>query len=402
MENAKMEKRVDEQVSSANTDRRRFIKVATAAGLVGAAGMSGVLDNSADAAQQAGAADDPPRPAGIRPGGAFDCRFPVAYETSVPEATRVLMQYFASLSRRDLKGIANTLHFPYGTYEGVEATIVESADNLMDAPPPSMNVTGKGESLIKPGAYDMLDTFQVYNYLPVSVQFSLTYSRYAANGEKISVCQGIYGVTNNDGKWGIQLASTIFKPADEADLIFKDAEEAYLRQERTDALGFANRDVSRLRTLVMNPGKQAIIANPLDWKSPLVAAHDGDPMAPYRTKGVKSRLKVSDVPVNRAEDPTTAANMSNVFSDYYEIARGGFPKYAATRIAPYARVLHSSSDKAHVYGGYIRNAPDLTLINEFHRGLGVFTYVNGHWGYAGTAGGWGDVYYHDYWNDERS
>lgn len=356
------------------------------------------MPESTDAAQQAGVAEDPPRPAGIRPGGAFDCRFPIAYETSIPEATKVLMEYFASLSRRDLGGIARTLHFPYGTYEGVEATIVESAENLMDAPPPSMNVTGKGENLIKPGAYDMLDTIQVYNYLPVSVQFSLCYSRYAKNGEKISVCQGIYAVTNNDGKWGIQLASTIFKPADEENLVFKDAEEAYLRQERTDALGFANHDASRLRTLVMNPGKQAIIANPLDWKSPLVAAHDGDPMAPYRTKGVKSRLKVTDVPEVRPDITVT----NNVFSDYYEIARGGFPKYAATRIAPYARVLHATSDKAHVWGGYIRNAPDLTLINEFHRGLGIFTYVNGHWGYAGTAGGLGDVYYHDYWNDDHS
>jgi len=400
LENLKASGEVDRKESGADSNRRSFIKGATAAGLLGAAGIVGTLAEPAQSAQQVGAAVDPSRPAGIRPGGAFDCRFPIAYETSVPEATKVLIQYFASLSRRDLAGIAQTLHFPYGTYEGVEATIVETAENLMDAPPPSMNVTGKGDNLIKPGSYDMLDSLQLHNYLPVSVQFSLCYSRYAATGEKISVCQGIYAVTNNDGKWGIQLASTIFKPAHEADLVFKDAEEAYLRQERTDALGFANRDVSRLRTLVMSPGKQAIIANPLDWKSPLVAAHDGDPMAPYKVKGVTSRLKVTDVPEKRP-DPDVAA-MGNVFTDYYEIARGGFPKYAATRIAPYAHVLHSSSDKAHVWGGYIRNAPDLTLINEFHRGLGVFTYVNGRWGYAGTAGGWGDVYYHDYWNDERS
>jgi hypothetical protein len=389
-----------EEEGGSKADRRSFIKGAAAAGLLGAAAITAALDTPAEGAQQGGAAEDPPRPAGIRPGGAFDCRFPIAYETSIPEATKVLMKYFASLSRRDLSGIAQTLHYPYGTYEGMEATIVESAENLMDAPPPSMNVTGKGENLITPGAYDMLDTLEVHNFLPVSVQFSLCYSRYAANGTKTLVCQGIYCVTNNDGKWGIQLASTIFKPADEAELVFKDAEEAFLRQERTDALAFANRDVSRLKTLVMNPGKQAIIANPLDWKSPLVAAHDGDPMSPYKTKGVTTRLKITDVPEKRPDIEVSA--MGSVFNDYYEIARGGFPKYAATRIAPYARVLHSSSDKAHVAGGYIRNAPDLVLINEFRRGLGVFTYVNGHWGYAGTAGGLGDVYYHDYWNDVRS
>lgn len=395
-------KRNGETEETANkTDRRSFIKSASVAGLaMGTAGISRAMEESAKAVQSAGAAGDPPRPAGIREGGAFDCRFPIAYEFSVPEATKVLMQYFASLSRRDLKGISQTLHYPYGTYEGLEVTVVDSADSLMDVPPPSMNVTGKGVNLIRPGSYDMLDSLEVHNYLPCSVQFSLCYSRYASNGEKILVCQGIYGVTNNDGKWGMQLSSTIFKPADEADLVFKDAEQAYLRQERTDALAFANRDLSRLKTLILNPGKQAVIANPLDWKSPLVAAHDGDPMSPYKTKGVKSRLRVTDVPEVRSEPD--AAKMGAVFNDYYEIARGGFPKYAATRIAPYARVLHSSSDKAHVWGGYIRNAPDLTLINEFHRGLGVFTYVNGHWGYAGTAGGLGDVYYHDYWNDERS
>src|SRR6185437_3893100 len=278
LENPKTERNSQQRESgTAATDRRSFIKGATAASLLGAAGITSLAPESTGAAQQAVVVEDPPRPEGIRPGGAFDCRFPIAYETSVPEATKVLMQYFASLSRRDLRGIARMLHFPYGTYEGIEATIVESAENLMDTPPPSMNVTGKGENLIKPGAYDMLDSLQVHNYLPVSVQFSLCYSRYAANGAKILVCQGIYGVTNNDGKWGIQLASTIFKPADEENLVFKDAEEAFLRQERTDALGFANHDTSRLKKLIMNPGKQAIIANPLDWKSPLVAAHDGDP-----------------------------------------------------------------------------------------------------------------------------
>src|ERR1700683_2704092 len=137
-----------EEEGGSKADRRSFIKGAAAAGLLGAAAITAALDTPAEGAQQGGAAEDPPRPAGIRPGGAFDCRFPIAYETSIPEATKVLMKYFASLSRRDLSGIAQTLHYPYGTYEGMEATIVESAENLMDAPPPSMNVTGKGENLI--------------------------------------------------------------------------------------------------------------------------------------------------------------------------------------------------------------------------------------------------------------
>jgi len=100
------------------TDRRSFIKSASVAGLaMGTAGIARAMEDSAETAQTTAPAGDPPRPAGIRPGGAFDCRFPIAYEFSIPEATKVLMQYFASLSRRDLKGISQTLHYPYGTYE---------------------------------------------------------------------------------------------------------------------------------------------------------------------------------------------------------------------------------------------------------------------------------------------
>ena len=63
--------------TATKTDRRRFIKNASVAGMAaGAVGISRMMEGSAQAAQSANSAGDPPRPAGIRQGGAFDCRFP--------------------------------------------------------------------------------------------------------------------------------------------------------------------------------------------------------------------------------------------------------------------------------------------------------------------------------------
>jgi hypothetical protein len=146
----------------ANPDRRGFMKGA-AGGLLGVAGMTPSLG----AAAQQAAVEDPQAPPGLRPLAQPDYRFPMTYETSVPEGMRLLTQYFAALSRRDLEGMAQTLHYPFVTFEGIEPVVVESADKLMANPPQSMNVTGKGDHLIHPGAYDMMETIQLHVFNPI-------------------------------------------------------------------------------------------------------------------------------------------------------------------------------------------------------------------------------------------
>ena len=99
--------------------------------------------SSAPSAMADGAVPDAPaRPAGLKPHAMFDCRFPAAYETSVPAAMSVLTQYFSALAQRDLRAMSRCFHFPFAIYEGVEAIVVDSESNFLSSPPPSMNVNG--------------------------------------------------------------------------------------------------------------------------------------------------------------------------------------------------------------------------------------------------------------------
>ena len=158
-----------------------------------------------------------PKPLNLKPGGMLDARFPVYYRTSVPEAMRLLTEYFAAFNDRDMAAVARSLHFPYATYEGAEPLIYKSSEEFIRNPPPSIHESDKPDSELRPGTYDILDVLQVHTFNPVNVGLELSYSRYRADGYRIGINQGIYAITNNDGKWGIQLdhfhSGRIHRPA---------------------------------------------------------------------------------------------------------------------------------------------------------------------------------------------
>jgi hypothetical protein len=374
--------------NEAGTERRDFIKGAAVAAL-GAMGLATAVEKKVQAADMP-AVDDPQKPAGLAPRAQLDSRFPVTYETSVPEAMRLVTKYFAALSRRDLKAMAETLHFPFGSFEGTEPVVVESAEQLMSSPPPSMNVTGNGDHLIKPGTYDMLDSIQLHVYNPVGAGLSLTYSRYDTTGHKLLTCEGVYGVTNNDGKWGIELMSTIFKPADQLGLVPQDGVEATLRQFNDWCLFLAHGDPA-LRDSARQLGRQAFLM----IGDPLAMAHSarlGEPMDVYRIKGVKSRLRVSEV------KPETLANFNFDVPKFADEAGGGVGKWGSSLAVPSWRALHATVDKSHTFEGYIRYTTDNTVIDETQF-LGIVTYRGGKWGMSGMIG---EIMYHDRSNDVRS
>ncbi|HEY6442762.1 MAG TPA: twin-arginine translocation signal domain-containing protein, partial [Candidatus Acidoferrales bacterium] len=167
------------------TDRRNFMRSAAAAGLLGAAGVVPELGQPTQAAQQAETAEPNLKPpAGLSPRGIPDLRFPISYKESVPAAVGVMTQYFAALGQRDLKGIAEMLHFPFGTFERTEAVVVKSADELITRAPASMNMTEQPERFtdhdgyLKRGCYDVLDGIEIFNSNPIAVNLSLNYNRY--------------------------------------------------------------------------------------------------------------------------------------------------------------------------------------------------------------------------------
>ncbi|MGA2389405.1 MAG: hypothetical protein ABSF97_10615 [Candidatus Sulfotelmatobacter sp.] len=376
-------------VEHVGASRRDFLMRSA---IVGAAGIAGAIPALASAKniEQTTAAGDPQKPPDIRPLAQLDSRFPVTYESSVPEALLLLTKYFRAVSARDSSAMVPLLHFPFASYEGTDPVVVESADKFLSGPPLSMNVSGQGPNLVEKDSYDMLDSLEVHTYNPVNVGLSLCYSRFGPDGKKQLECKGIYGVTNNDGKWGIECMSTIFTPADQVDVVYKDAIDATLRLQQNWMLGYSLRDQSVLNS-THQLGPQASLAPP-EPRSNAGNARAGKPMDGYRTVGVKSRLHVSNVTAE------SIAKMDANFPEFSNWAGGGVGPWAYTLNLPNARVLHTSVNKVHSFGGYVRYLQDGTPTSESHV-LQIVTYKNERWGNAGALG---IMMYHDRTGDVRS
>jgi hypothetical protein len=389
-----------------NVDRRQFVRAVGAAGVAG--GVAGALSGIGPlvgqaaaqplrASQRPPAADEFPKPAGLRQGAQLDSRYPVSFAAPVSEGLRLLMEYFIALSQRDVQGIARTLHFPFAIYEDIEPIVVQTAADMVANPPPTLNGTANGQSRILRGSYDLLESLNVHLYCPVGAAFSLSFTRYTPDGHKLLACDGIYSVTNNDGRWAIQLASTIFHEVDFIGVTYSDAEAATTRAEQNYLSQFGY-------------GNEAVLNDPKSsrgsYEPPLPAgtrtasvnfgygprersrdAREGHPMAGWRTRGVKSRLSVavrSDEALNR----TLETNLP----EFIDLAGGAVGKYAYTRDRPVRPItIHATHDKAHTLGGYFRYTADGTLISET-RSVSIRIYKNGHWGSAGSLG---QVTHHD-------
>ena len=392
--------------SNANLDARRMNRrqfgrtlcTATAAGTVGAAASGFGLPLHAQGAggQQTGS-DEFTRPASLRTGAQLDSRFRVSFAATVSNGFRLVTDYFTALSERNLDALASTLHFPFAIYEDIEPIVVNSAADLMSNPPPSLNASGKGKSRLKAGSYDLLESINVHLYCPVGGAFSLSFTRYTPDGHKLLACDGLYSVTNNDGRWGIQLASTIVHEADFIGVTYPDAEQADIRgnQNYLAAFGYDNEkalnDAKSMRGSYETPlpvGTRVASVNfgygPRERSRD---AREGRPMSGWRVKGVKTRLSVTTVS-EESRNRVIATNLA----EFKELAGGAVGEYAYTRDLPVRPItIHATHDKAHTLGGYFRYTADGSLISET-RSVGIRIYKEGHWG---SAGGLGQVTHHD-------
>jgi hypothetical protein len=182
---------------------------------------------------------DPEADPGIHPLGQLDCRYPVSYRDSVEAGLQLMADYFSAYSARDRGRLAELFHFPFATYEGIEVVVVESPEHLRSTPPRSLDVSA---DRLPSTHYDVLDGIELHLYNPVGAALSLRSSRFGPGGHKVGVCEGIYAVTNNDGRWAIELASTIFTPAGSIGVSHDDATLASLRRGRDWMLGYNRRD----------------------------------------------------------------------------------------------------------------------------------------------------------------
>lgn len=385
-----------------NSDRRNFMKVATVAGLAGAAMMAPGL-----AEAQQTEVKDPEKPAGLKPGAELDGRFPVMYESSVPETMKLAAQYMAALSRRDLGGLSELFHYPFVTYEGIDTVVVNSKDELMSTPPPSLNTTGKGVNKIRKGSYDILDNIELLCYTPVGAGVSLNFSRFDANGKKLQGVSGIYGMTNNDGKWGIEYMSTIFRPADQLHLRY-DAEQF---AEKSIHDSYRDHDLGRkYNGLNPNYTTQPDV-EPGKWGGVTIGSYSfsfvGRPgqstMDAYKIKGVKSRLRVSGgdaaAAPARAANPNAQAGTANGDERFRSVSGGGVGKFFETLEWNDSRILAADMEKAHAVSGNNRFMEDGSLVNKGVY-MVVLLYRNGRFTASDNGGGiFGRQMYQDRTND---
>lgn len=400
-----------------SSDRRDFLKGAAAASLLGAAGLSPALAQSTSPQYGAGPqADDqdPQRPAGLVDGAEPDSRFPIFYERSVPEGMGLVVQYFKALSQRDLEGMAGTLQYPFVTYERYDPVIINSSDELMKNPPPSMDVIRKGSNLpspgqmhFLPGSYDLLDGIHMHIANPLGAGFSIESSRYRADGVKLKGIHTLVGVTNNDGKWGIEYLSTIMQPVDQLTETYdalacitslhddwrKHGEGRFEGNNATKEMQNTNRFVGRNVNVWL--GGSSLNSGP---------ARAGRPMDPYKIKGVKTRIRINDLTQAQYDsDPTPAqiARGAEEGKHWMEInGEPNYPWYESSEF-PDTKVLFGSHSKCHMYSGYRRYTADGTIISE-QRFLTAAICHNGIWKTSDIHGMFGQIMYRDHLNDTRN
>lgn len=383
------------RVTAALPERRRFMQTVAGAGVLGAFGGAALAAQTA-APPAAGPAEFP-APAGMKKGAQLDSRFPVSFATPVSEGLRLVIAYFAALSQRDTAALAKTLHFPFAIYEDIEPVVVNTEADFLATPPPSLNGTGKGKSRIMRGSYDLLESVNVHLYCPIGGVYSLTFVRYAPDGHKLLTCDGIYAVTNNDGRWAIQMASTIVHESGYENIRYPDAEQADIRgnQNYLAAFGYGNeRILNDLKSgrgsyeRPLPPGtRTASVSFGYGPRERSRDARMGQPTIGWRTKGVKSRLVVRVV---KSEDREQAYETN--LAEFVSLAGGAVGEYGYTRDRPERPVvIHATHDKAHTISGYLRFTPDGQLISET-RGIGIRIYKEGAWS---SGGGMGQVTHHD-------
>lgn len=408
--------RIHPEPKRPNGGRRDFIKGAAAAGVLSVAPSlaSGAAQNTAE---------DPQKPAGLGAMGLPDARFPMNYETSVPAAVGVLTQHFKALSQRDLKALANTMHYPFASYEGTDPVVLQSAEELIAKAPPSMNMSLNPERFtdhdgyVKEGSYDVLNGIEIFNSDNCRVNLALTYDRYGKNGKRLLRCDGIYCVTNNDGKWGIQIMSTIFTPSDLVGTDYEDTVMACARLREDHCLAFqVNEPADFLRTRQF--GEVAALGD-ISFSLLQNNAIKGDPMATFQVKGVKNRLVTRNISKESVLGPGPAPITANLNwpgnppalpnraggGDFSRSARemyariGHDIKWGFVSGAPMGhRVVHHCMNKAHMYSGVTRFTPAGEEINTTME-LDVVTYKEAHWGIAGVPLTFAYITTHDRVND---
>lgn len=320
----------------------------------------------------------------LKPKAVFDHRHPVMYEESVAMGVTVLMRYLAALQRHDLKAMAEQMNFPHASIEEIDVVVIESAEDLVKSPPPSMDVNA-----LPDGGFDLFMGVESHTSDPVRAGLTMSYSRHKADGTKLLVCDGLYVVTNNNGRWGIQISSTIFTPVEFIGIQYQEAIDDVFKKGHDWMEGWSRSDAFLLDSGRSMLGKSVHLYPNITG----INSKTGRPrptMDHIFRENVENRLRVTETTEIR---PGTYN-----FEDFRKnVASHGVGGYDFTLYRHDARVVHQSRNKVHVAGGYTRFRKDGTPISTTW-GLGVHVRRDLKWG---SVGGTGNTIHYDATNNEQ-
>lgn len=334
---------------------------------------------------------NPPRPENLKKPGQVDARFPISYRRSVPAACRVMAAHFDAVATRDYKKLAKTLQFPFAIIENIDAIVVNSPDDLTDVKaPPSLNFSPTGKrytdhnSMLKPGAYDMLVSMELINFDPVRVNMAMTFDRYDENGKRMQRCEGVYCVTNNDGRWAIQLLSTIWTPDTVIGMVYQDAIEAAIRLRADHVISYVDDNPADEHFKPTRGPRVGITGGGIG--SLMNSQQSDNQMALFAIKGVKTRLSASNRPPNGGPggpgfpgggpggrggrdsnaplpegSPTNTAlggimetpHLPKDYQNYKEFSAMGWA-WGSPWVPKASRVIHQCANKVHRFSGVTR------------------------------------------------
>jgi hypothetical protein len=333
-----------------NGDRRNFMRVAATTGLIGAA-VGVTAAKAAAPAAPARVVEDPKAPPGLK--ATPDMRYPLCFQTPVTEGVRVLMDYFTALNRRDAKGMADAMHFPFASLEGVDNVVVKTPEDLIRSAPASMNLTENPERFtdhdgyMKAGSYDVFDGIEVFHSDPISVDLALSYWRYGPDGKRLLKCEGIYQATNNDGRWALQRSSTIFTPLNLVGIEYPDAKMAAQRLRIDHDLQFSTRKELPHSVPAYPSWRPAPADAPRGHSQTWLRMHSGESvMTLFKVKGIKSRVNPN---ANENDDDLSKPGRVTDYEEYRDTFKplGQGPYGMVSGIAPESRVVHHTADKVH-------------------------------------------------------
>jgi hypothetical protein len=379
-------------------DRRHFIRAATA-GLAGAAVMASTATQAAAAAAAQPQVEDPKAPPGLK--ATPDMRYPLCFQAPVTEGVRVLMEYFTALNRRDAKGMADAMHFPFASIEGTDTVIVKTPEDLISHAPASMNLTDNpvrftaNDGYMKAGSYDVFDGIEVFHSDPVSVDMALCYWRYGPDGKRLLRSEGIYQATNNDGRWALQRASTIFKPLNLVHVEYPDAKVAAQRLRIDHDLQFVTQTELPASVPAYPTWQPPPADAPKVHSETYIRMHNGESvMSLFKVKGIKSRVNPNPPREADLSKPGRVTDYEEYRDTFKSLGQGPFGFVSG--IAPESRIIHHTADKVHYTACAARyNATGEEL--NWNAQVAVAVYKLGYWRPGGALS---YVMVHDRGNDK--